>query len=64
MDGTTKRKTKTSAAVKNRYNAKVYGTMTVRLPKQLTADFKAACIERGVSQSQVIKAAVEAFLAE
>lgn len=64
MDGTPKRKTKTSTAVKNRYNAKTYDTVRASIPKDLAAAFKAACIERGVSQAQVIKAAVEAFLAE
>ncbi len=58
----TKRKTKTSSAVKQRYNEKVYDAITVRVPKELAAAFKAECAARGVSQAQVIKAAMEAFL--
>lgn len=64
MDGTPKRKTTTSTAVKRRYNQKVYTVVSASIPKDLAAAFKAACIERGVSQAQVIKAAVEAFLVE
>ena len=30
-----KRKTKTSSAVKNRYNNRVYGSIIVRVPKEM-----------------------------
>ena len=59
-----KRKTHTSSEVKRRYNNKVYSTVQAQLPKELVADFKSACIERGVSQASVLKKAIEKFLAE
>ena len=49
----TKRKTKTSAAVKNRYNAKVYDGITVKLRKDLVKAFKEKCAAEGISQAQV-----------
>ena len=57
-----KRKTKTSSAVKNRYNSKVYGTVTAKLPKALVAAFKEKCTEKNISQSQIVKKAIEEFL--
>ena len=59
-----KRKTHTSTAVKARYNAKVYDTVRAQLPKELVAAFKAKCTERGVSQAQVLKDAIQKFLEE
>ena len=59
-----KRKTKTSSAVKNRYNAKVYDSIIVRVPKDVAAAFKAKCAAQGISQAQIIKAAIEKFLGE
>ena len=35
-----KRKTKTSTAVKTRYNEKVYDNISARVPKELAAAFK------------------------
>ena len=60
----TKRKTKTSAAVKNRYNQKAYDRISVVVPKGMGEAFKQKCAELGVSQAQVIKQAVEEFLAK
>ena len=60
----TKRKTKTSAAVKNRYNKKAYDRISVVVPKGMGEAFKQKCAELGVSQAQVIKQAVEEFLAK
>lgn len=60
----TKRKTKTSAAVKNRYNKKAYDRISVVVPKGLGEAFKQKCAELGVSQAQIIKQAVEEFLAK
>lgn len=60
----TKRKTKTSSAVKQRYNEKVYDVISARIPKDLAAAFKEKCTANGVSQAQIIKAAIEAFLAQ
>lgn len=59
-----KRKTKTSSAVKQRYNKKVYDTISIRVPKALAADFKAKCLADGVPQAQVIKQAIEDFLTQ
>lgn len=60
----TPRKTKTSSAVKRRYNQKNYGAVTAYVPKELAAAFKAKCAAKGVPQAQVIKKAIEEFLAE
>ena len=57
-----KRKTKTSSAVKNRYNAKVYDRITACVPKELAEAFKAKCAAEGISQAQIIKKAIEGFL--
>lgn len=59
-----KRKTHTSTAVKQRYNEKVYDVISVRVPKEQAAAFKAKCAETGISQAQVIKNAIAAFLTE
>lgn len=57
------RKTKTSTAVKQRYNEKVYDVISVRVPKELAAAFKAKCTETGTPQAQVIKQAISDFIA-
>lgn len=57
-------KTKTSTAVKRKYNNKVYSQVKFELPKELVAAFKKACIERGVSQASVIRKAMEQFVTE
>ena len=57
-----RKKSKTSSAVKNRYADKVYGTILVKLPKDLVTRFKAKCSENGISQAQVVREAVEQFL--
>lgn len=62
MDEEKKRKPKTSSAVKRRYNAKTYGTITACLPKAMVEEFKTKCSELGVSQAQIVREAVEAFL--
>ena len=59
---TEKRKTKTSTAVKRRYNEKTYGTVTAFIPKDLAGAFKEKCKSEGVSQAQIIKKAIEDFL--
>lgn len=58
----TKRKTKTSTAVKNRYNNKVYDAIIVRVPKAQALAFKAKCAETGIPQAQILKKAIEEFL--
>ncbi len=60
----TKRKTHTSSEVKARYNAKVYSNLSLKLPKELVANFKEKCSEEGVSQASVIKKAIEEYLAK
>lgn len=62
MEETKKRKTVTSSAVKNRYNKKVYGSVAALLPKELVAEFKQKCLADGVSQSQIIRKAIENYL--
>lgn len=57
-----KRKTATSTEVKRRYNEKTYAPLYVNLPRDLAAAFKAECAARGISQAQVVKAAIETFL--
>lgn len=57
-----RRKTKTSTAVKTRYNSRVYDTISIRLPKELAGAFKEKCVEDGVAQAQVIKRAIEEYL--
>lgn len=59
-----KRKTKTSSEVKNRYNKKVYDSITVRVPKDLAQAFKQKCNEQGISQAQIVKKAINDFLNE
>lgn len=58
----TKRRTKTSSAVKQRYNQKTYDMIGVRVPKEMAAAFKAKCAAEGISQAQIIKQAIEQFL--
>ena len=57
-----KRKTKTSTAVKARYNKKAYGAVTAYVPKELAAAFKEKCAAEGIPQAQIIKKAIEDFL--
>ena len=57
-----KRKTKTSTAVKARYNKKTYDRITVCVAKDKAQVFKSKCIERGVSQAQILKDAIDRFL--
>lgn len=59
-----KRKTHTSTEVKARYNKKVYTAVGYQLPKELVAAFKEKCAAEGISQAQVIKKAMEDFLAK
>lgn len=58
------RKTTTSTEVKRRYNSKVYSKVQAELPKEVVADFRAKCSEKGVSQASVILDGIEKFLRE
>ena len=62
--GEKKRKTKTSSAVKQRYNEKVYDVISIRVPKALPAAFREKCVADGIPQAQVIKKAIEDFLSQ
>lgn len=64
MEGEGRKKPRTSSAVKNRYNKKVYDSIIVRVPKEMAAAFKEKCAATGTPQAQVIKRAIEAFLEE
>lgn len=57
-----KKKHHTSTAVKLRYNRKMYSQISCLLPKQLVADFKAACKERGDPQARIIRRALEDYI--
>lgn len=59
---TKKRKTTTSTEVKARYNKKVYDVISVRVPKDMAAEFKSKCAETGIPQAQVIKEAIKSFI--
>lgn len=56
------RKTKTSSAVKRKYNSKVYSTVRAELPKDLVTIFKEKCAAEGVSQASIIKSSIENFI--
>ena len=58
-----KRKTRTSTAVKARYNQKTYDVIYVRVHKEMAEAFKKKCADEGISQAQIIKQAIEDFLA-
>lgn len=57
-----KKKHTTSTAVKARYNKKTYLEVRAMLPISLVASFKEKCVERGVSQAEIIRKGIEAFL--
>ena len=52
---------KTSSAVKNRYNDKVYDRVILAIPKGLKAEWQAKAEENGESLTRYIMNAVEAF---
>jgi hypothetical protein len=52
---------KTSSAVKNRYNAKVYDRVILAIPKGLKAEWQTKAEENGESLTRYIMNAVEAF---
>jgi len=55
-------KTKSSTAAKRRYNEKTYTMLAAQLPKELVAEFKEKCKEKGVSQASVLKLAIEDYI--
>ena len=52
----------TSLKAVEKYNAKTYTNISVRLKKDLVAEFKETCKRVGVSQAEVFKQAMEAFI--
>lgn len=62
MQGTQKRKTRTSTAVKARYNKKHYTRIPLDVPKELAQQFKDKCAAEGKTCSSVLKAAIKEFL--
>lgn len=52
---------KTSSAVKNRYNAKVYDRVLLAIPKGLKDEWKARADENGESLTKFVMNAVEAY---
>ena len=59
MDG---KKRKIYPEVIAKYQKKAYDMISIRIPKEMAAQFKEKCAERGVSQAQVVKEAIKAFL--
>ena len=57
-----KRMTRTSTAVKNRYNKKTYAVISIRVPKAMAEVFKKKCIAKRIPQAQIFKQAIEEFL--
>lgn len=55
-------KSRTSTAVKRRYNEKTYALLAAQLPKQLVAEFKERCRKNGVSQASILKLAIEEYI--
>lgn len=58
----TKRKTKTSSAVKARYNKKTYAVINFSVPKEMGEAFRSKCLKEGIPQAQILKKAIEEFL--
>lgn len=58
----TQRKSRTSTEVKSRYNKKAYDRITVSVPKEMAATFKAKCASEGIPQAQIIKKAIENYI--
>lgn len=59
---TEKRKSRTSTEAKTRYNSKTYDVISIRVPKDMAADFKAKCTAESIPQAQIIKKTIEKFI--
>lgn len=53
---------KTSSAVKNRYNKKVYSQINIRLPKELVSTWEARLSEDGISKAEFLRNAIMKYL--
>ena len=54
-----KKKTRTSTAVKARYNAKAYDQLAIRVPKGKREVYKAFAESRGISLARLITELIE-----
>jgi metal-responsive CopG/Arc/MetJ family transcriptional regulator len=59
-----KRKTKTSSAVKNRYNAKTYKTVQTKLKKELVEKFEEKLESDGIGKAEFIRDAITDYLGD
>lgn len=57
-----KRKTKTSSAVKNRYNKKTYKSINVSLKKELVAEWENVIKKDNLSKAEFIRRAINQYL--
>ncbi len=57
-----KKRSRTSTAVKRRYNEKNYTITSFAAPKEMAADFKEKCKRENVSQASIFKEAMQRFL--
>ncbi len=55
---------KTSTAVKRKYNEKTYDVVRLSLKKETALRFKEKCDKIGKTRSEVLRAAVEDFLSK
>ena len=53
---------KTSSAVKNKWNEKHYGRISIMVEKELVEAFKEKCKEDGVPMARVFREAMKAYL--
>lgn len=53
---------KTSSSVKDRYNAKAYDSLLVRMPKGTKELFAAACMKKGDSMNAVLVRAIKDYI--
>lgn len=60
----TKKRSKPNPETKRKYNEKTYSRIVADIPKDLAERFRAVTAERGDSQATIIKAAIEAYLAQ
>ncbi len=53
---------KTSSTVKDRYNAKAYDSITLRVPKGQKAVFAAACEAKGESMNGILNDFIQRYI--
>ena len=57
-----KRKTRTSAKAVQRYQAKTYSQIAVRIKKELAAEFDKKLKENGDTKASIIREAIESYI--